>query len=379
MSIRVVAHAPEWKPAVEAFNARMRAAGSRWGFYVDAEPTWLPKRREDQASWREYWLCIEGEDTVRGGYALKPQRWLIRGTPEWVTDWQGPFTEGAINTRYAALGMRLVRDMLKKRPLLYSWGHGADETPLVQMVKALGWLVLPTPVAVRVVQPRAFLRRNRVLRDRPSRRALLDILAFTGLGTMGLTALHAALRLGSGHLYRAHVEEVEAFGPWADEIWERAQGAYTALAVRDADAMNTLLPPGERQAEWSPVHRLRVLRDGRVIGWAVTTCARLEDDHRFGDLVVGCLVDYFGLPEDAPYIVCGAFRWLRRAGAEVVFANQSDPRWYRAFRAAGFALFEGKRLFCAAPPLAQKLPPRDELERGGLFLTNMDGHGPQGL
>ena len=34
---------------------------------------------------------------------------------------------GAIDNGYAALGLRLVRDMLKKAPLLYSWGHGGSD------------------------------------------------------------------------------------------------------------------------------------------------------------------------------------------------------------------------------------------------------------
>ncbi|GAB4197802.1 MAG: hypothetical protein OHK0013_06280 [Sandaracinaceae bacterium] len=379
MPIQIVPHAHEWKDKVDAFNRRMQAAGSQWGFYVDPEPTWIPKRREGQPSWREYWLCVEDGETVRGGYALKPQKWLLRGREALVTDWQGPFTEGAIDKRYAALGMRLVRDMLKKYPLLFSWGHGADDAPILQMVKALGWLVLPTPVAIRVVNPYQFLRRNRILRDRPERRVALDALALSGLGTLGISGLHQAMRLGSGRLYRADVEEVEAFGPWADALWERARFAYQALAVRDADAMNTLLPPGQTQPEWSRPRRYHVRRAERTVGWVVTTCRKLVDDHRFGDLQVGCLVDYFAHPDDAPFVVAAGFRALRREGADVVFANQSDRRWHNAFRRNGFLLLEGKRLFAASPALKERLEPTEELQRGGLFLTNMDGHGPQGL
>ena len=125
--------------------------------------------------------------------------------------------------------------------------------------------------------------------------------------------------------------------------------------------------------------RYRVRRAERTVGWIVTTCSRLVDDHRFGDLQVGCLVDYLAEPDDAPYVLSAGFRALRTEGADVVFANQSDRRWLHAFRSAGFLLLEGKRLFCAAPALKELIEPVSELERGGLFLTNMDGHGPQGL
>jgi hypothetical protein len=379
MAIQIVPHGLEWKAKVDAFNRRMADAGSHWGFYVDPEPTWIPRRGDDPSAWREYWLCVEDGETVRGGYALKPQKWLVRGRERLVTDWQGPFTEGAIDKRFAALGMRLVRDMLKKQPLLFSWGHGADDAPMIQMVKALGWLVLPTPVALRVVNPYPFLRRNRILRGTSERRAALDALALSGLGTLGISGLHGAMRVGSGRLFRADHEEVPALGPWADELWERARVAYQALAIRTADAVNTLLPPGERQPEWSMPRRYRVRRAERTLGWVITTCSRLEDDHRFGDLQVGCLVDYFAHPDDAAYVVAAGFRALRREGADVVFANQTDRRWHTAFRANGFLTLEGRRLFAAAPALREALEPLAELERGGLFLTNLDGHGPQGL
>jgi hypothetical protein len=239
---------------------------------------------------------------------------------------------------------------------------------------------MPTPVALRVVNPYAFLRRNRILRDRPERAAALDVLAMTGLGTLGISGMHSLMRVGSGRLYRADYEEVPAFGTWADDLWERSKRHYRVLAVRDADAMNTLLPPGETQREWSTPRRYRVRRAERTVGWVVTTCRRLEDDHRFGDLTVGCLVDYFADPEDAPYVIHAGFRALRNQGADVVLANQSDRRWVAALRATGFVLLAGRRLFCTAPALKEAMEPVSELEReGGLFLTNMDGHGPQGL
>lgn len=377
MPITIVPHDLRWKQKVEDFNARMRDAGSPWGFYVDAEPVWIPKCRDGQAAHREYYLCIEDGDTVRGGYALKPQRWLVGGAEEWVTDWQGPFTEGVYDKRFAALGLRLMRDMLKKQPLLFSWGHGSDDAPMISMIRSMGWKLVSTPVALRVLNPPAFLRENRFLRTDSTKSLALDALAFTGLGTVGLHGLHGALRASSGRLFRAEYTEVDGFGPWADTLWEKAKGEYYALAVRDAEAMNTLLPPGERQPEWSPVRRLRVTRGERDVGWMVVTCTKLSNDHRFGDLVVGTLVDYFAHPDDAAYVVAAGVRCLRKLGADVLLANQTDPRWHDAMRKNGFILAPNRRLFAMAPKLAEKMAPG--LEPARFFVTNLDGHGPQGL
>jgi len=63
MPIRVVPHAAEHRDAVHAFNLRMRAGGSKWGFYEDSEPDWVPNR-PDAAVWREYHLAIEGLDNT---------------------------------------------------------------------------------------------------------------------------------------------------------------------------------------------------------------------------------------------------------------------------------------------------------------------------
>ena len=161
MAIQVIPYSDDWVPAVQAFNDRMHASGTHWGWYTAAEDEWLP-RREGVKTWREHWLAIENGDTVRGAYALKPHEWRIAGVPHTVVDWQGPVTEGLIDRRYNTLGLRLLREMLRQYPLLYSWGHGGLEQPLLQMLEKLGWLLHRTPFCLRVLKPARFLRRNRL-------------------------------------------------------------------------------------------------------------------------------------------------------------------------------------------------------------------------
>ncbi|MDQ3032015.1 MAG: hypothetical protein M3Y87_06335 [Myxococcota bacterium] len=379
MAITIVSHEISWKDRVDAFNHRMRAGGSKYGFYVDPEPTWIPKRSDEQRVWREYFLAIEDGKDVRGGYALKPQHWWVRGELVTVTDWQGPFSEGAISNRYGALGLRMLRDMLKKQPLLYSWGHGGEDQAIVQLLEKLQWRLHPTPFLFRVLRPFHFARKNKYLREDPKKRLALDALAFSGLASVGGRAVAAALRIKSRRRFTAKAEIVPSFGAWADEIWDRGKDDYAALAVRDAAAMNTLAPPGERQREWSELLRLRVRdREGRDLGWALLCDRQMEDHHRYGSLRVGTLVDYFAPVASAGEVVHAALEVLRERGAEIVIANQSDPRWIRALEDNAFLRVEGKRLFCAAPPLVEALEPWDDTKER-LFLTNMDGHGPMGL
>ncbi len=371
MAIRVVPYTEEWVDAVLAFSERMRGTG--WGWYGSPIDPWLPDRK-GKRTWREHWLAIEDASVVRGGYALRPQEWWIRGSPRLVTDWQGPVTEGLIDRRYSALGLRLLREMLRQYPLLYSWGHGGLEQPMLQMLERLGWLLHPTPFCVRILEPFRFLRRNRYLRGTLPRRLAIDLAAVTGAGSLGVAALHAVLGVGGLRAAPAAASEFERFEGWADELWERCRPHYSAISTRDADTMNTLLVPGR----WPSGIRLRVERGGATLGWAVVMDTQMQDDPRFGSLRVGSIVDGLAEPADAEAVVGAAFRFLRSRRVDLVVSNQAHPAWIAGFGAHGFLQLPGRRTFAASPDLQAALEPYAETSRG-LHLTNMDGHGPHVL
>ena len=373
MAIRIIPHGAEWKAAVDAFNHRMHDGGSRWGFYTEPIDDWLPIGTDERV-WREYHLAVDDEGQVHGAYALKPQPWWVRGELRVVSDWQGPFSEGAVNTRYAALGLRLLRDMQKKRPELYSWGHGGNEQPMLQMLSKMEWLIHETPFCLKVLRPVRFLRLNGRLRSSPRRRLALDLLAYSGAGSLGMRLLHLGMRLRAPAVFRAHAEVVPNFGDWADLLWNECKGSYSALAVRDAAMMNRLLPEGR----WPPVQRLRVESGGRVVGWAAVMDTQMKGNDNYGDLRVGSIVDCLARPEDAGEVVAAATAFLRRAGVDLVVSNQAHPAWARGFAQNGYAVLPGRRVFAASPALRELLSPFDETARG-LHLTNLDGHGPMAL
>ncbi len=373
MSITIEPHAPKRSAAVAEFNDRMRKGGSRGGFYVDPEPTWL-HRRSGARVWREYYVAVQDDEAVRGAYALKPQEWMIHGRTHLVSDWQGPFSEGAVDPRYGTLALRLLRDMVQKQPLLYSYGHGGNDQAVVQLLHRVGWLVHPVPFCLRILRPTRFLHRNRFLRRSRGRRLLLDLLAWSGLGAVGLHGLHLALRLRSRHRSRVVGIVEPRFGAWADDLWGRCAKHYACLANRDQDMMNTLVPEGG----WPRATRLRVERDGATIGWALVMAAQMHGDPRFGDLHVGLVVDSFGLPADAADVVNAAVQHLAGMDVDMIYANQSHPAWIEAFASTGFLILRDRRVFVAAPALQDLLAPWPATKQG-LHLTNLDGHGPFGF
>lgn len=373
MAIQIVPHSREFSQAVQAFNLRMRQGGSQWGFYTEPVPDWLAKQ-PGQRVWREYHLAIEDGTLVRGGYGLKPQEWLIHGKVQIVADWQGPFSEGAYDPKWNTLGLRMVRDMLKKHPLLYSWGHGGNDQPIVLMLKKMGWLLHETPFCLRIVQPRRFLLLNEYLRKTPQRKLALDALAYSGAGSIGLRLLHLSLRLRAGKRFDATASVVDSFGPWADALWERCKDRYAAIAVRDAACMNALLPPNA----WPPVTRLKVEAKGQVVGWAAVMETAMQHDHRFGNMRVGSIVDCLAAPEDAGQVVAAATAFLKTRDVDIVVSNQAHPQWAQGFGDNGYIVLQDRRLFAASPPLQQALEPFAKTALG-LHLTNLDGHGPMAL
>lgn len=373
MSIEIVRHAAHWIPAVEAFNTRMRAGGSPWGQYVEPVDSWLPEL-PGAPVWREIFLAVEDGTHVRGGFVLKPQPCWLGGELRTFCDYQGPVSEGSVDRRHSVVAIRMLRDMLKRQPLLYSWGHGGSDQPVLKALRSLGFWIHPTPICVRILRPARFLHGNAWLRTTLPRRIGLDLLAGSGVGWLGIHALHAARDAQRSAARRVSYEAVARFDAWADELWERCRSRYTLVGARDAFTLNTLLPEGR----WPPGTKLRVRRGGATVGYAVVMDTAMKGDRRFGDLRVGSIIDCFGAPEDAADVVWAGYRCLRERGVDLIVSNLAHPEWVRGLSRCGFVTLAGRRELAASPALRSALEP---LEQGalGIHLTNLDGHGPMAL
>lgn len=378
MGIEIVPYAPEHVDGVVALNRRIRAGGSSVGWYEHCDDDWLP-RRPGVPVWREHFVAIENGAEVRGAYALKHQPWWIKDRFVTVTDWQGPVSEGVVDTRYAPLGLRFFRDMLKRQPLLYSWGHGGEEARMLQLLRSMKWHFHATPFCLRVVRPLPFLRESTYLRSTAGRRLALDLLAVTGVGWLGLKALFAALSVRGATIGRPprrtlDVSTFDAFEAWADALWAECVPTYQAIGLRDSRTMNALLPQGA----WPPGIRLRIQNGGRTLGWAVVMDRALQSDPRFGNLRVGSVIDCLALPEHASAVIRAATDFLLDRGVDLIGSNQAHPEWVRAFEANGFLALPDRRYFAISPALHEALSPIERVGQG-LHLTNLDGHGPHGF
>lgn len=370
MAIGIVPYGVEHEALVRAFNQRMGAQGTHWGFYDRALPDWLPPGRTPNAR-RDFYLGVDETPAVRGAYCLKQQRFLIHGDPVDAASIQGPVSEGLIDQRFGSVALHLIRDMQQREPRLFAWG--ASER-LLAVLRRMRWTEFHTPLALRVLRPGRFLRMNRFLRKNRKVGAALDALAVTGGGALAVGLAQFGQRVVAGGLTRPRgkVTEAERFGPWADEVWEAARGSYDFIAVRDSVTMNALLP-----AEgWPEATILRLEKDGVAIGWAAVRDSQLKNDGRFGDLRVGSIVDSLARPGYEHSVIDAAARHLQRRGVDMVVANYASPVWIDAFRRSGFLVSPNRRILVASPPLADQLVNRSS---HGMHLTPLDGDGPLGL
>ncbi len=332
MTIQVRAHDERWRPAVRAFNARMAAAG-KTGFFEDPVPDWLAPV-PDCPTHRELFVALGDDERAHGGYVLRHEAALIGGRPEQVASVQGPYSEGAADSRHARTSFALVKDMMRRRPRLYGWG----------------------------------------LETRPDMRELFGMFRWQSWASPTLVwwgvPLGRSLRRGPPGV---DVTVEPDFGDWADAVRRDGGIDYSFVPGRDAATLNAVYP-----ADDHGFHRLVVRRDDAVLGWAVVGIRRFVRHPRFRSLRVGVIWDAFGPVRHAAAVLGAAHTWLARAGAMVVLASFSDTQWSETLRRRGFRPRGNERHLLMSPVLAAELGRLAETGAGRPFLTFGDAEGHRG-
>ncbi len=367
MALRIVPYFPEHEAAVAAFNARGQTNSAPFSLSKTALATWLPKA-PDRTTYREYFLALDGE-TVRGGFTIRRQPSWLRGALSSVANYQGPLSEGIWDRRYMMAGVQMMRAAVRDHPLLYALGMGGVHQPLPKLLAAAGWQMAPLPFRFKVLRPFRFLRQIQSLRRTTLRARLLDLAAFSGVGSIGLHAVQAMrTKARLAEEYRSDV--VSEYGDWADGIWEASRAGCALAGVRDRQTQNVLFGDG------NPKNMiLRCIRASRDIGWAVVRSTPMQDDRYFGNLRVGSLVDCLALPGEEAAVVMLATRHLRALSSDMIVTNQTHAVWLGALRASGYLAGPSNFIFACSPALAEQLGPLDRA-LGTIHVNRADGDGP---
>ncbi len=371
MPIAVELLSQEHVPAVREFNKRIAAEGLPFRFPECSIPQWLP-RQDGIPLYQEYFVALEGQ-TVRGTFIMKPQAFVCNGEETMIAAYQLPISEGAINSRYVGVALTILKDALKRQPLLFMLGIGGYQETIARILKTMKWSMVACPFFFKVTHPVRFFQEIVFLRRKLCTRLIADLLTYSGLGWIALNAVQTAkafpYRVAAG--VSAHL--VGSFSRWADEVWERAKNQYAMVAVRNTTILNRLYPSSNQR-----FIRIRVLRCDRTIGWAVVLNTKMRGHGYFGHMQVGSLIDCLAVEGEEYHVAAMATQLLERSGVDLIISNQLDRQWCSALSRNGYLAGPSNFLFAASPELARKLSPF-EVNATKVHLTRGDGDGPINL
>ncbi|HEY3053330.1 MAG TPA: hypothetical protein VGK04_08080 [Thermoanaerobaculia bacterium] len=361
MNIRIEPYAPEHVPAVKSFNERWETrAGS--AFRLSERPPATPR----SALPREEYLALD-DGEVRGSFSLKRQQFWINGQTMEIGNCQLPISEGTFNPAYANLGMVLLRHALSLQKRLFCLGMGSRQNRLPRLLSAMGWKLIDIPFLFRVNHPARFMRNIVPLRRTLPRRLAMDAMAASGAGWLGFRALQARIPESSS----VAVETVSEFESWADALWDRCKSDLSLSAVRTSSVLN-LLYADPRSI------RLKVSRDGVVVGWVVLRDTQMQNHRYFGNLRVATIVDAMAVPDAIPAVVRATSRIAEQRGVDLTISNQGHELWVRSLRHCGFLSGPSNYILAMSPAMAALLEPL-ATHQSRLHINRGDGDGPLDL
>ncbi len=372
MGIEIKSYTKELAPLVKAFNQRLKGGGADYQFPEHPVPNWLPKI-DGRKIYQEYFVAVENGSDVRGAFGLKHQDFSLLGETVSLGFCQLPISEGIVNKAYALTGAQVLMNVLKRKPMFYALGIGGYEQPLAVMLLKLGWTFEAVPFFFRVQHPFRFFRNIAYLRSTRIKRALAEVLSWSGAGWAMVTLLNVLLPKRSWNSPPPHAEMTEDFGAWADKLWEDCKRDYGLCAVRDSETLRILYPRTDAR-----FIRLKVSQNGQVIGWAVLLNTQMVGAKYFGSMRVGSVVDCMALRKDARQVIRAAARHLKSLGVDMIVSNQLDAAWGRAFKNCGFLRGPSNFLFGASKKLVERLQPFPATLRS-VHITRADGDGPINL
>lgn len=370
MSIVVEDFLEKHVDAVARFNRRLSASAGAVLFPESSISSWLPKD-SNRRLFREHFVAVDESAEVRGAYMLKHQDFWLADKSIAIGNFTLPISEGLVNRKYSQVAALLLRDALKRQPLLFSLGIGGFDVALAKLLDAARWRMFAVPFHFRVIHPAAFLRNIVHLRQTAMRRRVLDSLAATGLGWLGIRATQF-FRGGRPASSNGGItlEMVDEFGSWADDVWDACKSQYRFSAIRDADNLRILYP-----RENEKFIRLKVSNGGRPIGWAVLLDTQCSGHLHFGTMRLGSIVDCLAGLGDADKVVAAARQCLESRGVDLIISNQSHSAWCDAFRQSGFLRGPSNFLFAASRDLSAVMQ-ENTIGDNNIHFNRGDGDGP---
>ncbi|MBD3381066.1 MAG: hypothetical protein GF404_02600 [candidate division Zixibacteria bacterium] len=372
VNIKVVPYTDEWIDQVIHFNKRLKAGGSSYQFPEYTVSEWLPKRT-DRNIWQEYYIAIDDENIVRGGYFLKPQRFWLKNSEFSMASIMLPLSEGIVDRKYAGVGKQILDDALSREENLIAVGIGQTSEPAARFLCKNKWGIYEVPFFFKVIHPSKFFKNLVYLRRSNVRKKLLDLVAYLGLPGIIVKGFQKIRSHRCSPKKGIKTETFDSFGTWADELWMKSRSEYVFSAVRDSNTLNILYPPEE-----SRFIKLLIKDSDEPIGWVIVIATQWENHNHFGAMKLGSIPDCLALPGRELDLVYNAVKVLQSHDIDLIVSNQAHRRWCDALRSCGFLSGPSNWLFTSSVSLTEKLAPYEK-NREFIHLNRGDGRGPVNL
>jgi hypothetical protein len=276
----------------------------------------------------------------------------------------GLFSESVVDRRYSSVPVALMRAALAQQPRQMNLGPIGTLDAMPRLFIALHWWYAPVAVLMLPLRTARVAHDLRRLSRYPRLQATAQLAAtvrLTSLVDFGLAAWRLGRRPRS-----VHIDDVNQFSGWADEVWMATRSSYAALVRRDGAALDRQYRAGDTR-----LTRIRISVGARPLGWMAVTIRENRDDPDYGNLRVGVLADCLSEPRDAAAVLMAGVERLAEEGVDLIRATFSHSAWIAAARRTGFVPVPTTTRFFASPPMASLLPPLSDIH-----LTLGDNDGP---
>lgn len=325
--------------AIARLNNRIKAGGREEEMpLTPALPGEAQYRPEGFPIYRRIIVAEDGKE-VRAAMMLCHHNVFIHGDRRDFCWTKMPLSEGIIDLKYSPAIIQLMRRALDYQPFMMGVGAGTPESDGYRLFANLRWRHQSVPFFFYPAKVSKVLRGLKYLKNNAKLRYWALLGAYSGVGAC-IGSLLALRRKLSTTFSSYEATVVERFDEWADRIFAHSLPDYPVAIRSDATSLNIVYPPDDRR-----YIRLRVSRKGAKhdVGWIVVASKQMIDNHYFGDLKVGTLVDGFGRSEDAPVLVAAGLDHLVGSGVDIIVANFSHAAWVEACRRSG--MFSGPSNF----------------------------------
>jgi hypothetical protein len=314
-------------------------------------------------------LIAECEGEIRAIQNFYEHELYIEGQPHqfiWPT---APLAEGVIDPKYTSLGVALLRHSLALQPLHMAFGALAADKVLARVFKVLRWdsaRISMWAYPIHVARICGSVPRLRSTWPRAFAMSLARCSGAAGVASTLLRARRSFLRWPD-----LQVQEVEAFGEWADLTWSAALNEYRALTRRDTMTLNRLYRRGDKR-----ITRLRVQKSGRDIGWIIVAVRDFHNDPTFGSIRLALLVDGLAGAAHSIQVMRVALEFAATSGADLCLGYWSHQAWKAAAKRLGFFEMPSSATLYVSPA-ARSLMLTEERPLEVVHLTRGDCDGPE--